>query len=855
MKSKTALALIVFLCLCIGFVAVRKLISTASKEPTAQQPVSLFPSAPQEIKQVVIEPADAPKMTFAKDKTDWRLVEPIHAKAVASLVTAVARSLTDLTSERSFAPSDKDAVKSEITGLDKPLWTVTVAGDGGQALVLQVGKPVPLSRGQTYVRPKGDARTYVVAEDFAAKLSKPLHDYRDKTVLTLVAAEVNRLQATGRELPIAYDLMRHDDTWGMAKPVNAKADANAVKEIIGKIAYLSAADFVADEPKNLSPYGLEQGKERMVLRVWLKPPAPASQGAQAASAPSPASQPGEPAKSYAVAFGDRTEDKVYAKLLGEGASPEPAERAVFRLPASLLDDIQKKLADVRDRTIIDVDVAAVTAIDLKGPEGSGSLVKTDGLWHMTKPQAGLASDKAVRALLDKIAALRALSWVDDKTASFTGLATPVDEITLHLSGKSDAVTFQIGSAGEANETYVTSAASPYACLVKTSDLQTVGAAPAAYWDPAILTIPFEQRFQSVTLNRPDGNFTVEQDAGDAWKLTAPIASAANTSQVFKMMGGLSSLNADKVVYLGSQVPPKYAAAENKIVVDIRAQSRQQAPAAGSEPAPTASTGPASAPAASTLPATNPTTAASSPATASAPASQPAAVLVNKEYRLTVVKVDGKSYAWVADANAAAAVGEFPASLYDDLAGELRDCQVWTLDTKEVVAVKIVNGDDKLELRKEKNDWVNAADPYAKINSASVTAFLNDLKDLKADKFVSYHSNPADAEKYSLKTPAVTVELKLAGDKTLSLAVSAKGPAAKAAEAGKAPDATKGAEPSKTSEAAEGRWASSPSLEGVFVLSGADVAKVSKKLADFTGATPTPPAGRNAMPRGMEMPQE
>jgi hypothetical protein len=187
-------------------------------------------------------------------------------------------------------------------------------------------------------------------------------------------------------------------------------------------------------------------------------------------------------------------------------------------------------------------------------------------------------------------------------------------------------------------------------------------------------------------------------------------------------------------------------------------------------------------------------------------------------KLQVIKVGAKAYAW-RPGEKTLAVGEFPSFLYDDLAAELREKTLWKIEPNDVLAVKFAAGDDRLELRREGEDWVNSLNPDEKADTEQVRSYLSGLKDLSAERFMTYKASPADAEKLGLTPPWATLELRLTGGKTLSLAVAARG-----------------------QELSANRYASASTVDGIFVLPAETVAKLAKRFSDLKKSPSKPPEG-------------
>lgn len=847
MKPKTALVLGLFLAACVVFVLVKNT-SLFQRETAVDSNRSdrVLPAADSSrIRKVAILPRQGPKIVLERAGEDWRLEEPLRAKANGSEVTPLLRTLCQLKYASSFAPGDKDAVEPNLTGLDSPLWTVELVDAAGATFRLAVGKPPALRRGETYVHPEGDPRTYVAKADLAETLARPAREYRDKVVLKFNAADVVGLELSGLEVGGAYELEKRKDGWGILRPFSARAEEGAVRDILSSLSYVSAIDFVEEAPASLVGYGLEEGKERLVVRVSVQaepdaPPAPASASAPAASGP--ASRPAP--KVLAIAFGTAREEKAFARVLGEPA--------VFQVGAPLVAGLQQKLQSLRRSTVLDFDTMNVSAIGLEMPDGNALLRKQDGQWMMDKPVSGKASGKAVWDLLGRLANLKAASWPEPGTVppAVTGLEKPYARITLTQAGTDQTTALLVGSASGTGETYVRTAGGTSIALVKSADVLGLLASGATYWDTAIFSLPADLTATRLAIARRDNSYTLLRGEDNAWRLTSPIEANADSVRVRKVLADLSPLSAEKIVYLGAEVPDKYAKAAHNITVEVfghrpatqpfSAPSTQPASEPSTQLAPVTSPGrPATASAPVTRPAaslptrpaaaapagasrpsrpasmpagdsTQPATAtASQPATATAsrPATGPAATDVSAG-RIQFAKVDDKAYAWV-PGQKMIAVGEFPAAVYDDLAAEFRDRRIWTLDANDVQGLRVIAETDRVDLRREGEDWVNAIDPAEKMDGEKVRAYLGDLKGLTVERFMTYKTTDADSDKLGLKKPWLTVELRMGKAGPLTLVIGPRGQAG-----------------------ADNKYASGGLVDGIFLLPAETAGKLARKLAHF-----------------------
>jgi hypothetical protein len=318
-------------------------------------------------------------------------------------------------------------------------------------------------------------------------------------------------------------------------------------------------------------------------------------------------------------------------------------------------------------------------------------------------------------------------------------------------------------------------------------------------------------------------------------MVKPLAVPANKVNVDRLLDMLDNVTAGKIVSLGSAVPAKYAGAKDLITVTVT--TGQIAPGvSGGERAGSVSDG-------ASRPATVPTTQEAGAgdhgrdahathgqdgrATETGPSSQPSGTGVppvsssthpapleggqthgqdahaTQTHVLKLAKVDGNAYVWL-DGAAVAAVGEMAASTYDDFAADLRSLDVWTIDPADVQSIKITAA-KTLEFVRQQQEWKYPADSFVKIDAEKVKGFLDGVKQVQAQKFMpTPTTQPAD---YSLETPEIVIELGVKGDPK-RLTISKKGP-----DAG-------------------GRYASASGVQGVFVVSGELVSKMSRNLDDF-----------------------
>ncbi len=718
MKPTTIIILGALLVVCLVVALFTSDIFTGPEpDKQADDVAELFTPALGKVTQLTVQ-GDSGKSSFRRQGDKWRIVEPIDVPANTFEVNALADAV------KAIKAAEAENVGDETTGLDKPKWTVTVTDDAGVAHKLMVGKARPMKSDQTYVRPNDSKKAFVAKLDLAAKLDKPLSDFRDKTVLNLSSDSIARVKIAGAE---SFELLKRDGKWELTAPLAAPANPDSVRSLLSAVGRVTATEFVTDDAKDLAPYGLVS--PQLLAEVEMAPVPPTTGPAST----QPATGPG---KVHTLAIGKQIGDKVYAKI-----SDSPT---VFQIRPALIKSLQPKLAKLRISKVLDIDIAAVTGVDIFVPAGEAGFVKTEGQWMMALPLKGPTADGAVDKLLGDAARLKAESFKDDAAdPALYGLDKPTAELKFRMAGKGQAVTLLIGAKTPSGEmTFVRSAGAAAVAVVRTNDLSALLAEPATYWNPQLLKLPEAAHTTSLELRRPDDTYHLTHDAKGDWTMTAPLAAPANVEQINKILDSLENLKAEKIVYLGNTVPQSYA--KSKDIMQVIMTTVTDAP---------------------TAPAASPT--ATQPATAPA-TTQP----VVTTHKITVAKLGLHCYAWV-DGAKLVTIGQFALNLYNDLSGEMRGRSIWSIDPANIRRLRVASYSGSVNLQRADNGWTYTPDPYVKIDTDKVATFLKDIAKLKTDRYVK-NATPTNLKEFGLDKPWLRLEMVDQTGKHISLTVSYSG---------------------------------------------------------------------------------
>jgi hypothetical protein len=180
------------------------------------------------------EPAE-PTEPAGAASGEWRITEPIEARAERSMVDGLLTALAGLDKERTIEGADRAEM-----GLADPRGRVTlVTGDGERTL--EIGADVPASE-NVLVGLAGEADVWVTPRSFLTQLERPPGEWRARDVLSVARDDVARLRLEAGADPVV--LARRDGRFYVEQPVEDLAAADAVDQLLSDLVTLRAQRFL-----------------------------------------------------------------------------------------------------------------------------------------------------------------------------------------------------------------------------------------------------------------------------------------------------------------------------------------------------------------------------------------------------------------------------------------------------------------------------------------------------------------------------------------------------------------------------------------------------------------------------------
>jgi hypothetical protein len=386
---------------------------------------------------------------------------PADQAAAKSAFEALGKmDITDLVTQQ-------DAKQAEFEVDDKSGVRLVAKHDGNVLADLIVGKSVGAG---TMVRPSGTNDVWRASGITKFAFDKGPTDWRDKSITTFQAAEVEKLDVAGKDgakisLKKTGTKEGNEDKWDVVSSSVKieKLDNSVPNGMVSALASWKANDFA--DGATLAAAGLDA--PALTVTVGLKG-----------------------GKSVTALIGNKKGEDTYVK---KADAPQ-----IFRVKKFNLDRIAKRPMDFRDKTLCDLAAADLTEISVAAGDKSYTLVKNGNDWKATKPPKLEVDTAKVTPIAGAFKDWKASGFADDQSLKGSGLAKPKAVISAKSKtpkSSAPACLVRVGDESADKVSYVVATAkSPDVylapkwaidrILVKPDDLKKAAGATSAAAGPA-----------------------------------------------------------------------------------------------------------------------------------------------------------------------------------------------------------------------------------------------------------------------------------------------------------------------------------------------------------------------------------
>ena len=509
--------------------------------------------------------------SLQRHRDTWFLTKPLDWPANPHAASSMVLALQQLDHETAFAVADlpKNNLSLADYGLDKP--KIVVAFSSSDPVAAGAARPTTEMRiGDTtkdgkrlYVLSPDRERVHIVNRSLVDALSTPLDQLRADSLLSIKVFEAKSLSilqtpptdARGN-VPSVRIRIRFDGVrWTFESPHTSRASKTAVELVINELNALRPKSFPSPAPSPAPSAApvlriiIEGNNRQETLFIGETVATPAT-ARPAANAPAPVPE-------------------YYAQLEGRSAIFTVA------IPSTVMEDLRNAQENLREKRILEFDVAAVTKIEISSPvqpnqppvtlqrlePPAGQPANVAPPWQVVRsgeggqgPQTLSADRGAVQRLLEQLSLLSAKSFKSDAPTGADleewGFNRPVRAVTLTLSGRPAPLALRIGSDAGRDAFYarVGTPADPGTSIYQISPeiVQDLQLSPVAWRERTVTEpLPPTARITRISLTDLESKQVLFETAFDAGG--EPASAPRDPKAAKDVVGALRALRAKEFI--------------------------------------------------------------------------------------------------------------------------------------------------------------------------------------------------------------------------------------------------------------------------------------------------------------------
>lgn len=472
-----------------------------------------------------------------RDGEGWRLEQPVATRGDRGAIEEMLTSVTTAKMDREIASAPASLADF---GLDRPAAAVTLTLKDGKRLGLLIGAKNPTGV-WVYAKEPDKAAVFVLPESVLRDTTKPVADYRDKSILTFDRNAVSGTQIVTREETL--ELALTDGKWRLVRPVGLPADGEAVGDFLDKLQAARVKEFVAEAPPSLTPYGLDRP-----VRVE-------------------------------IAVGRDKDRATKALLLGRSDDARkgifamrPGEPSVLLLPEEVWTALPKNVAVLRSKTFVEFDRDKVARVEVQGPRGTLTLAREGTAWRITAPEALAADAVEVGVLLRKARELRAQAFLtEDASGIARYLRRPEVKVTVTEEGGASRSILLAPSPdrrGGAATAYAAVEGQGPVVLVEAAALGDLGRSVTDLRDRRLLGEVEPKEVKRLTVRRAGATAVLEREGETGWRMVEPAKGAARAGRADDLLYAVRALKWKDVIAPGGEEPSRFGLDQPELEITL-----------------------------------------------------------------------------------------------------------------------------------------------------------------------------------------------------------------------------------------------------------------------------------------------
>jgi Domain of unknown function (DUF4340) len=525
MRWQTSAVLAILLVAVGGFYYFYEVRGAPERERAESRKGRVFDAEPADVTAVELKRPDD-TVALKRDGDVWRVTAPVAARGNRGTID---ETLTTILTAKMDREIDAKPASLADFGLEKPAAQVLLTLKDGKQVGIDLGAKSPTGV-WVYAREHGKPAVFVLSDSVLRDTTRPVVDFRDRTILTF-----ERRDVTGVDIVTETDTIAVEpagDKWRMTRPTALAADAAEMNDLLDKLATAKVKDFVAEAPRSRDAYGLERP-----LRVSVH----TGKDKERAT------------RTLLVGRVDADKKGVYAMRDGE--------TSVLLLPEEIGKLVPRNVGAIRNKQLVEFERDRVERIDLESPKGAVTLVREKDRWTITTPQALPADQVETGALLARLRELRAQGFLGDDASTIARyVPRPTVKVTVTEQGGA-ATTVLLAPSPERRggqpSAYAAVAEKGPVVLVEAKALDDLGRSVNELREHTLFSGLEPKDIKRVRVSVGGQTAVLERSGDTDWKLLEPTKGAARSPRVDDVLYSVRALRWKDIVSPGGEDTAKY----------------------------------------------------------------------------------------------------------------------------------------------------------------------------------------------------------------------------------------------------------------------------------------------------------
>ncbi len=512
MKPRTTIVLLVVVLLLTGLVALDFQRGTTTDEAEANRR-NLVELDVDSLRRVELVRTNQ-TIVIEKQADQWQIIEPVATLADYSIVRSIFDELEFAQRERTLTVEELAGIPLSDFGLAEPRVIVTLGGDQ-DPISVRLGSATPTGDA-VYVQVDGRNEVYVVNPSVAARLDRDLDAIRDRGVFRYQPTSATRFQI--KSVDRVTEFVKDDGVWRLHEPFTARANQQALNDVLRELGYLRVREFLSDDPNNVMAYGLNEPHHE--ISIWED----------------------NASESQVLLVGDHPANDTTTLVAKTKSSP-----SIFTIPVAAIEKATVPLTELRDPKVFDFVTAEVGALKIQRGDEEIAVTRTNDSWRITAPAEMTADPAEVGRFLEQLRALEIEEFTADVATDLEpyGLTVPSVILTVQGAGTNDVCQLLLGSQTVTNALlYVTRSDEPFVYGVSPELLNWVPRDGWAWRDRQVCQLN-PASIERLELSTAETRVVLERGDDQAWQMLEPAEGVIDMDQLNRLVTALAGLQAEE----------------------------------------------------------------------------------------------------------------------------------------------------------------------------------------------------------------------------------------------------------------------------------------------------------------------